>query len=398
MFDNFELYITQTSKQDFLANIMSNNKFSDFIIDNRLFWKHFDCIRNVYGQETCFQAFKLLCIKDKNNKFISPDIYIMFEYDYFNIEYLNSIFNFFEFKEILDASKLNNLLEYCLINKCNYINYELIDYLLNSKYKNVIINNFEKILDNCYYLLDLKKLIKDKTLLQRYNNYINRKPDNMIYEILIKGFNLNLEKIKNEKIFDTLKQIIKEVLEFENLNYSDIDFIGNGAYSFVVSIGSKVLKLGQKREVFKMDNNKRFLKPILRTEINKINSDEILGCIEITEKVSTKNITESDIYIVYKELRDKGYIWADCRLDNVGKLLKDNKIYFNDLNPTLSSINYNTEINEELKEGELVIIDNDYIYSVDEFNSLPKNTQYNYLDNIENYEAKYQSEMNRRKK
>lgn len=396
MLNNFELYITKTSSQDFLVNIMNNNEFSNYLIENKLIWKHFDRIRNVYGPDTCFQIIKLLSIK--SNKFISDDIYIIFEYDYFDKEMFELLFNFLEFNEKINRSDLNNLLEYIIKNKSKYINYEFIDYLLNSKYKNVVVNNFERILDNCYYLLDLKKIIKVKSLLERYNSYINNKPDNIIYEILVKGFNLNLEEIKNEKIFDTIKLIIDELLNYQNLNYSDIYFIGYGAYNFVVSIGSKVLKLGQKREMFKIDNNKRFLKPILRTQINKLNSEEILGCLEITEKVSTKNITEKDVYILYKELRDKGYIWIDCKKDNVGRLLKDNKIYFNDLDPTLSAINYNTNNNEELNEGELVIIDNDYIYSEKEFDSLPQNAQYNYMENIENYEAKYQNEINRRKK
>lgn len=397
MFDNFELYITQTNRQDFFVNIMTDDNFSNYIIDNKLYWKHFEFLMTVYGQQNCFQIFKLLCIKDNNKKFLSDDMYIMFEYDNFDKDIFKYLFIFLESNKIINETDLNNLLEYIINNKVKYINYEFVEYLLNSKYKNIVINNFETILDNCYYLLDLKEIIKDKTLLERYNNYINKKPDNVIYEILIKGFNLDLNEIKNEKIYDTIKQIIDELLNYEKLNYSDINFIGYGAYSFVVSIGSKVLKLGQKREVFKMDNNRRFLKPILRTEINKINSEEVLGCVEITEKVSTKNITKNDIYVVYKELRDKGYIWADCRKDNVGRLLKDNKIYFNDLNPTLSAINYNTNNEEELSHGELVIIDNDYIYSENEFESLPKKTQYNYLENIEEYEIKYQEEQRRKK-
>jgi len=395
LINNFELYITQTNKQDFLAKIINDKEFVKFLIDNKLIWKYFPHINRLYGETACCQIIKILCANDKENKFITSDFYIIFECDYFDKNSFKSIFYSFKFNNSIN---LKNLIEYCLINKCSFINREFIEYLLNSEYKNIVIDNFENILNNCYYLLDLKIIIKDKKLLERYNNYINKKPDNLIYEILIKGFNLDLKKIKDEKIYDTLKQIINEILEFEKLNYSDINFIGNGAYNFVVSIGSKILKLGEKREIFKIDNNRRFLKPILRTEINKINSEEILGCIEITEKVSTKNITQKDLYILYKELRDKGYIWVDCRKDNVGRLLKNNKIYFNDLNPTLEAINYNTNNDEELEEGELVIIDNDYIYSDQEFDSLPKDVQRNYLDNIESYETKYQSEVNRRKR
>ena len=180
MFDNFELYITQTNKHDFLANIISDNNLTNFIIENKLFWKYFQKIRNKYGQDVCCKIIKILCTEDKENKFLTSDIYIMFEYNYFEKDTFESIFKFFKLN---DSKDLNNLIEYCLINKCSYINYEFIEYLLNSKYKNIVVNNCEKILDNCYCLLDLKKIIKDKKLLERYNNYINKKPNNIIYEI-----------------------------------------------------------------------------------------------------------------------------------------------------------------------------------------------------------------------
>ena len=62
MFNNFELYITQTSKQDFLAKVMADDNFSNYLIDNKLYWKYFNFLMNVYGQYNCFQIFKLLCI------------------------------------------------------------------------------------------------------------------------------------------------------------------------------------------------------------------------------------------------------------------------------------------------------------------------------------------------
>ena len=50
---------------------------------------------------------------------------------------------------------------------------------------------------------------------------------------------------------------------------------------------------------------------------------------------------------------------------------------------------------EELDAGELVILDNDYIYSEDEFNKLPFETRQSYLENVEKYENKYMNEKRR---
>ena len=44
--------------------------FSNYLLDNKLYWKYFSLLMNVYGQDACFQIFKLLCIKDNNKKFI----------------------------------------------------------------------------------------------------------------------------------------------------------------------------------------------------------------------------------------------------------------------------------------------------------------------------------------
>lgn len=394
--DNFEEYIKTVKEQDFLYSLFTNNNLCKVIIDNDLYWKNIMNISIRFGSDKTFEMFKLLSMKDNDKKLLNENMHIIFNYDYFDKDFLKQIFEYIESKQIMDTTQISNLINHILLNKCSYINYNAVDYLLNSKYKNIIKDNFEFILSNCYYLFDVKEIIKeDSDLLNRFNYYINTNPDNLIYEMLIKGFNFELEVIKNEKIFDTIKIIINELLEHENLNYSDINFLGMGATSYVVSIGSKVLKLGEKREVFKMENNKRFLKPILRTEIDSITSDEVLGCIEITEKVNIKDITEADLYILYKELRDKGYIWLDCNINNVGKLIKRNKIHYQNLNPKSETVNYIGESNEELPEGELVIIDNDYIFHEED---IKNDLRLCFSREFDRFEARYQEEVRRRSK
>jgi len=296
-------------------------------------------------------------------------------------------------KQMISNDEFNKLIIYMIKNKCKNISYEFVEYLFYINDKSLIKDNFEEILKKFYYLFDLKELVKeDKELVNRLNNYINQNPENLIYEMLIKGFDLDLNIIKNEKIFDTVKTIIYELLESQNLKYSDINYIGNGAYNYVFEIGSKVLKIGKKREMFVMENNKRFLKPILRTQIDSILDEKILGCIEITEKVNTDGIDEIDAYIIYEELRNNGYIWVDCKPNNIGKLIKPNKVHFKNLSPVKEAINYTTDNLDDLTEGELIIIDNDYIYSLEDFKKLPEDSRELYLDAIKEYEEKYKKE------
>lgn len=44
--------------------------------------------------------------------------------------------------------------------------------------------------------------------------------------------------------------------------------------------------------------------------------------------VDTLSVGLKDAYDMYKELRDQGLIWKDCDPDNIGRLIKDNQIYF----------------------------------------------------------------------
>lgn len=79
-------------------------------------------------------------------------------------------------------------------------------------------------------------------------------------------------------------------------------------------------------------------------------------------------VSEEELYSLYKEVRDRGIILADIKLDNVGRLLKDNNRYWNkELGKSKRAVGYiedeDFSTNDEvLKAGELVIIDSDYIY------------------------------------
>ena len=69
--------------------------------------------------------------------------------------------------------------------------------------------------------------------------------------------------------------------------------------------------------------------------------------------------------------------------------------WFDNLVLDKETINYTTENSIELEKGELVIIDNDYIFSEEDFNKLPEKERNAYSRGIYGYETKYKSEKRR---
>ncbi len=162
---------------------------------------------------------------------------------------------------------------------------------------------------------------------------INTKIDSVVKEML--GFNrLNLEVNKymeqeRKEIEETTKIFLQDVLKNENCNICDIKWKGEGSYNTVYSIGSKIIKVGNKPGVYKIPrNSKRFLKHLVRFFderkcIEKMSSISIAELCDISQEVS-----KEELYQVYKDVRKDGMIWSDAKPENVGRLLRDNKVYF----------------------------------------------------------------------
>ena len=114
-------------------------------------------------------------------------------------------------------------------------------------------------------------------------------------------------------------------------------------------------------------------------------------CLEISEAVDMSNITNKDVYEVYKDLRDDGIIWADAKISNVGRLIFDNKIHFDGIDYVDKvGTGYLTDADYSLKKGSLVVVDNDQMYDEDEIDYIQN-------DNFIPFELRYQSEKNKTK-
>ncbi len=250
-------------------------------------------------------------------------------------------------------------IQLCLINKSN-IRYDLLK--LTKEEKNIIRSEVQDILAYYKHLFYLKRLFKnDKDTLSKIAQYINKNGDRIIDEMISPLYNEDEDKTDGLKY---IKMIVDSILKNEKTNYSNINKLKSGGFSIVYSIKDKVIKLGSNgRVTASFPNNPYIIKPILRKVI-ELDGKEIF--VEVTQKVDSNelNITKEDLYKLYTKLRNLKIRWTDVHARNVGRLIKDNKIYWhNDLRPTDESLGLQKyRGTEELKAGDLVILDADFMY------------------------------------
>ena len=394
--DNFSKIIDLSSTSS-IVKLFHKPKMLELIVDNDLFFANEKTIFRKLNISGLFECLELMY--NFNNDYVKSHFTNIFNYG-------NSLLFY---KKCLDFLMNNGVNANSIINLLD-ANNVAVDYnnftvamLEKTHNASLIMNNIDYFLINNHKLLEFKKILVSFDYKLKYNeeinDYIDTNPDLIIREIAIFNDTISVDVIEKEKYTSFLKQLIEEILQNEKLNYHDIEYLDSGYYSKVYKIGDKVLKIGNERKKFNIPFNKRFLKPLYRQNISSLDGKKTLFCIEITECVDTNDITDDDVYKVYKELRDEGLIWTDCKRSNLGRLKKDNKIYFDGITSvSKNSTGYLDDNDEILKKGELVIIDNDYIFPETEFFDL-YDGDYSSLafEIFKKYENRYNKEKMSRK-
>ena len=285
-------------------------------------------------------------------------------------------------ESIINLFKNSN--DYCMIFSTIFENKRNLRY--TKEIINIIINkclwyvlDYEDMLENLLYELDDEKI--DEYMKKRFdsiisnlnpNSLINLKIDNTqkdkINTILNSNQYKNIKEIVKHQCFSYLNinsneydeelitNLIIDILKNENKNVSDIRY-EHGSFSNIYFIGDKVFKLGR-RETFRIKNNKRYLKPVIRRE-HLFDSQKV--CIELTERVSD-DVNDSDVDMIVKELKSQGIDWQDPSLDNIGRLIKPNRVYYN--HPIYADNGYieTQDSRIVLPAGEIIILDNDHMF------------------------------------
>lgn len=268
-------------------------------------------------------------------------------------------------------------------NKCN-IPYSGIMYKGNSK--QVIYDNLLLFTENSQNLYSLMKFVKDNpSAYSKVKDYIDNNPEKAVNSIFCE-INKRV-KIEDTTLKEVVKLIILDVLKNENVKLSDITYNGGGLSS-VLLIGNKVIKIGD-RATKSFPNNPYIISPLLR---KKLEFNGEFCFVEVTERVDTsKKASKEELYQLFKKLRNLNLVWTDIKEDNVGRLKKENIIHWRqNLNPTDGVLGLDVKRGETiLKEGDLVILDADFIYDEND----PNINYINNKDIYDEFEKRYQKEI-----
>ena len=337
------------------------------ISDNDLLYKNIDKIINNYGKQT---STILMRLSNYSEYYVLSNCLTLIPYyleGKLDNDYIFAIRNVGIKNIVKTIREFNHTFYNCDFIRCLLVIYKDI---------NFIKCNIDYFIDNTVSLLDLKEIFIEYNLtagVDKINSILDNERERLVLDAVYPRTGLTIAKLKEERIYDTIRILIEELANHEDIQLHDIKHLDTGGYSNVLKIGSKVLKLGKKRKNFSVKNNKRFL-ACIREEIKSLFSNDIIITYKITEMVDTKYNSMINIYELYKELRDQGLICTDCHKDNVGILLKDNKVYYKGIDKVdRNATGYTTDNTEILKKGDVVIIDNDYIFTEKEFQSLFNN-------------------------
>lgn len=313
----------------------------------------------------CLSSYRFLLVselirKDDMNSFTKREIPFL-------LSFVDSEYSFFNFDDLCPDLKIKD-----------YINRHFTS--LISKIPNV-----------CFYSMAVRDGDVDDKNREALNQFLTKNKREYVEFLL--GSKLPKDAKNYDDVIDVTVKLVDEILEHENLSYVDIKKNSGGGYSDVIFLGSKVLKVGKKRDAYYVPNNEYLLKPYIRVNLEDIS--DVPGTLEVVEKVNT-DVSDIDLYSFYTELRKKGIVYMDIKYINLGILLKDNTFHWNkQLGRDMSVRGFIGEDNfSSLSKGSPVILDSDHIYSERMFNFLSQR-KVNHFQSLPGYqyEQRYQKEL-----
>ena len=225
------------------------------------------------------------------------------------------------------------------------------------------------------------------------DSFLETNKEEYIFYLLGKQLSYIYTKEQLKELFSVISLLTDEILNEEGLSYADIKRLPQGAYSDVIEIGSKVIKVGGKRFCYHVPNCPYLLQPLIRVNLEDISS--IRGTIEVEEKVDMDlNISTSEVYSLYEKLRQYGIIWLDAKESNIGRLLKDNNLYYyQPLALSMESRGLHASNDYVLSKGESVVVDLDHLFLEDEVYQDPDLYHIFRTSNSYYYETLYQEHL-----
>lgn len=147
-----------------------------------------------------------------------------------------------------------------------------------------------------------------------------------IHNILLASLTgIDVSKMKDERIINFFKCLFNDIMDIEGVNIGDIQFLGVGRTSVVYSVGGKVIKFSYgdevKRDTPEIDiEHPRILKSLVRMPIEGLNDPNVtISFVEVQNKLKTRKFEEFEVRMVFEELMEAGWVWADPKGENMAE-------------------------------------------------------------------------------
>ncbi len=334
-----------------------------------LLWTEYDCIYSVPyfyekleqyvmyfpNKELLPKLIQFVCINSNSNTiFRYTDLieYVLINSD---VSYLGG-----GFMNYMDTDMKLIFLDSVLKTRVPF-DFWFVNFNMHLDIKDYVIKHIDEFLNIAPNLFSLRTFVEDdKYALERVNNYFNNHHRQVLNSIFyIAEFSSNNSDVNN--LIELVELIVDDIMKNENANYSDINFEA-GTYSIVLFGKNKVLKIGTGRRTERFPNNPYIIKPLLR---RKFVIGELEAFLEVIEVERRKSVSRGELYNLYASIRDLGLIWTDVKPSNVGELIKDNIVHWRfplELSDETLTLDKARGEGIELKKGELVLLDADFIF------------------------------------
>jgi hypothetical protein len=180
------------------------------------------------------------------------------------------------------------------------------------------------------------------------------KQEDYIIDIL---FSSKIVMVDNNPYNNSLKLLLKELLDIENATISDIKYIDSGCFSDVYRIKDLILKVGELRKNIEIPSHNLILKPFFRRYLSDIGITVEVS--RYVDKVTDENIVRE----IFMKLYDDNIVWLDPKIENIGKIVSLKNTDMKALPQYISneSIGFIGDNMQSLKVGSYVILDTDYL-------------------------------------
>lgn len=376
------------TKDDIFA--LHHNSFYSSLIDEYILSEHISYFVQIFNKEELIDFVKT----SHNQKLKSNLLSYLFQNGQTSLEFLFQVLlvckerDYFEFLPELEhlvflESKflrfLTNSIYFLFLVSSN--RFESSDVLETIKNKKEIIEYIFQNIDRCpsYRLPEILKKIKDSV----YYSELFFQYKQMIYWHFF-SLDICLQPYYPVE-YRTLLFVLDDLLKKDGIDFCDLKKLNVGSFSVAYQLTNFVLKIGKLHAIHSIYNSPVLLQPLIRKQIEDLNL-----YFEIAYLCDTEEVTEEDVYLAYKEVRETDAIWFDPKLENIGKLMKNNGEYEYFVNP--ESIYFIGPTKKLKKAGDVVIIDLDFVWSLQDID-WKKIESIIELDHYRKYEARYQREL-----